>query len=64
VYLGKQVSHEHRHFKTDRPLDLPLGILDRIHLGVMRAWRADAPDRYRVMAVNAYESYREKLLDG
>jgi hypothetical protein len=64
VYLGKQVSHEHRQLKIARPLDLPLGLLDRIHLGVMRAWPATVPDRYRVAAVNAYESYRNQLLSG
>jgi hypothetical protein len=62
MYLGKQVSHEHRQFKIARPLDLPLGLLDRIHLGVMRAWPATVADRYRVIAVNAYESYRDKLM--
>jgi hypothetical protein len=64
LYLVKQVTHEHRHFKIARPLDLPLGLLDRIHLGVMRAWPATVPDRYRVTAVNSYETYRDKLLSG
>jgi hypothetical protein len=62
LHLGKQVTREHRQLKMTRPLDLPLGLLDRTHLGVMRAWPPTAPDRYRVTAVNAYESYREKLL--
>jgi hypothetical protein len=62
LHLGKQVTREHRQLKMTRPLDLALGLLDRTHLGVMRAWPPTAPDRYRVTAVNAYESYREKLL--
>ncbi|MGO8948575.1 MAG: hypothetical protein ACLQUY_13125 [Ktedonobacterales bacterium] len=60
-HLGKQIAHEHRQFKGKRTLDLPLGLLDRIHLSVMRAWPASAAEQHRVTAVNAYETYRNQL---
>lgn len=61
THLGKQIAHEHWQVHGKRPLDLPLGLLDRLHMAVMRTWPANVAETHRVTAVNAYESYRAQL---
>ncbi len=62
THLGKQIARERWQIKGKRPLDLPLGLLDRVHLGVMRAWPSNVGEARRVTAVNAYENYRSQLI--
>jgi hypothetical protein len=62
LYLCKSAVSERRHLKGGNLLDLPLGLLDRVHLVVMRSWPANVADSHRVTVVNAYESYRVQVM--
>jgi hypothetical protein len=64
LHLANKAATEKRHLKAGHLTDLPLGLLDRVHLVVMRSWPQAADDRHRVTVVNAYESYRAKAVQG
>ena len=64
LHLATLAATERRPLKAGRLADLPPGLLDRVHLVVMRSWPQAAADQYRVTVVNAYELYRAKAVQG
>lgn len=62
LYLSKHTVNERRRLKGGNLVDLPLGLLDRVHLVVMRSWPGNVADNHRITVVNAYESYRTKVM--
>jgi hypothetical protein len=64
LHLAKLAATERRRLKVGRLTDLPPGLLDRVHLLVMRSWPTSIAEQHRVTVVNAYESYRTKAVDG
>jgi hypothetical protein len=62
LYLSKRAVSERRRLKSGNLVDLPLGLLDRVHMTVMRSWPANVADSHRVTVVNAYESYRRQAI--
>ncbi len=62
THLSQRVAHERQQSNGVRLNDLPLGLLDRVHLLSMRSWPETVAEKQRVAVVNAYEAYRAKVI--